>query len=79
METRTGPSRAFDHIQRTAEGVSMEALTGDRAYRLSRDGREVMIGTERECWLYIHRTHSYSVDWAQRWEGYSLTPLASID
>jgi hypothetical protein len=41
-------------------------------YILKRDEKEIMRGTEIECWDYIHNNHSYSVSWAIKWEGYSI-------
>ena len=43
-------------------------------WTLYRDGKEILTGTERECWVYIHRMHCYSVDHACKWEGYSIKP-----
>jgi hypothetical protein len=43
-------------------------------YVLSRDGAEVMRGTEGELWRYLHTTHSYSVEHALRFEGYAIVP-----
>lgn len=44
-------------------------------YELTRDGATVHVGTEQECWAFIHARHSYSVDWALRYEGYRMTPV----
>lgn len=41
-------------------------------WRLLRDGVEVLTGTERECWQYIHSHHCYSVSHALAYEGYSI-------
>lgn len=41
---------------------------------LSRDGKEVLKGSQFECMDYIHNTHSCSFDWACKYEGYSLKP-----
>lgn len=41
-------------------------------FELRRDGRYIMIGTEYECMNYIHRNHSYSMDHALRYEGYTI-------
>lgn len=46
-------------------------------YVLTRDGRAILVGTEQECWAYIHERHCYSVDHAIRWEGYSIQPKDS--
>lgn len=43
-------------------------------YVLSRDGKEVLRGTEQECWEYLHRTHGFSVDHALTHEGYAMEP-----
>jgi hypothetical protein len=45
------------------------------AYDLFRDGKFIMSGTEQECWGYLHRNISTSVDHALRHEGYyRMTP-----
>lgn len=41
-------------------------------YRLARDGETVTVGTETECWGYIHANHCYSVHHALTHEGYTL-------
>lgn len=43
-------------------------------WELTRDGQHVMTGAMQECWAYIHRTHSFSVDHACRHEGYKIEP-----
>jgi hypothetical protein len=43
-------------------------------YILRRDGKDVLIGKEIEVWGYLHKTHSYSIDWAIKNEGYSIVP-----
>lgn len=32
-------------------------------------------GTVNDCWLYIHRTQSQSVDWACKNNGYAIMPV----
>src|SRR5580704_4640067 len=46
----------------------------DDRYILSHDGKRVMSGTSFEIAAYIHRMHSYSVDHALKYEGYSVRP-----
>jgi hypothetical protein len=46
-------------------------------YVLSRDGKEVMRGTEDEVWRWIHKNHSFSIDYALRHEGYAIAPVES--
>lgn len=67
-------NKTFDEIQRASEAISMEALPADRPYRLTRDGKELLVGTERECWVYIHRMEPCSVSHALKFEGYAITP-----
>ena len=43
-------------------------------WRLCRDGREIITGTEHECWTWIHSHTSFSVSHALHHEGYSITP-----
>lgn len=46
-------------------------------YILKLDGKPVFIGKEMDCWKYIHRTHSFSIDHALVHEGYSIVPQVS--
>lgn len=46
-------------------------------YVLSRDGAEVYRGTFLECMSCVHKRHSFSFEWAQQFEGYSLSVLPS--
>ena len=39
---------------------------------LKRDGKEIMRGTELECWDYILKNTHASVSWAIKYEGYSI-------
>ena len=41
---------------------------------LSRDGKEVLKGSECACLDYIHNNHCYSMDHACKYEGYSFKP-----
>jgi hypothetical protein len=41
-------------------------------FTLYRDGKQVLQGTEKDLWNYLHRTHSFSIYHALRWEGYSI-------
>jgi hypothetical protein len=43
-------------------------------WTLYRDGVEILRGTERECWQYIHSHHSFSVEHACKYEGYTIKP-----
>jgi hypothetical protein len=45
-------------------------------YVLTRDGKEIMRGTEYEIWEWMHSHLSYSVDHAFRYEGYKITPAS---
>lgn len=47
-------------------------------YVLTRDGQEIMRGTEEEIWRWIHRNHSYSIDHALRYEGYAIAPVENV-
>lgn len=46
---------------------------------LLRDGIEVLRGREQDAWRHLHRSHSYSVDHALRFEGYAIVPASSRD
>ena len=43
---------------------------GKAVFLLTRDGIAKRIGTEHECWMYLHRVHSFSVAHALEYEGY---------
>lgn len=45
---------------------------------LTLDGSEVMRGTENEIFAWLHRHHSYSVDWALKYEGYAIVPVSQL-
>lgn len=47
------------------------------AYSLRQDGVEVLRGSERECWDYLHGHHASSVHHALRHEGFEMVPLPS--
>ena len=58
----------------TTECKGQGAAAGADVYRLTRDGAEVMRGTEAEVWHYIHSHHSYSLAHAVAFEGYRVEP-----
>jgi hypothetical protein len=43
-------------------------------YVLTRDGTEIMRGTEQEIWAWMHSHLGYSIEHALRYEGYEITP-----
>lgn len=45
-----------------------------KIFILSRDGKEVMRGSEFAVLDFIHNRHSFSMDHAIKYEGYSVTP-----
>lgn len=47
-------------------------------YVLTRDGKEVMRGTENAIWAWMHRNHSFSVDHAIQYEGYRIAPVEAV-
>jgi|HubBroStandDraft_2_1064218.scaffolds.fasta_scaffold16299_2 GNAT superfamily N-acetyltransferase len=53
------------------------ARLGPPQFVLTRNGREVMRGSEDQIWTWLHRHHSFSVDWALKYEGYAITPARS--
>ena len=69
----------------TSEKLSQEVLTVCTLYPykpspiglyvLMHDGREVIKGSEDLLWCHIHRRHSFSVEHALKYEGYSIKPL----
>lgn len=46
-------------------------------FNINRDGSHVItVSDEFELLRWFHRQHSYSIDHAVRWEGYSVTDEA---
>lgn len=52
------------------------ARLGPPQFVLTHDGLEVMRGSENQIWTWLHRNHSYSVDWALKYEGYAIIPAS---
>lgn len=48
-----------------------------KAYILRRDGVEVARGNEFDLLAYIHRTHSFSFDYALKYAGYSVREVTA--
>jgi hypothetical protein len=46
-------------------------------YVLTRDGREIMRGTEQAIWSWMHANLGYSVEHALRHEGYRIAPATA--
>lgn len=46
-----------------------------KLFTLSRDGEQIMLGTEQEVWAYLHNHTTGSVDWSLNHEGYSIDEL----
>ena len=44
----------------------------EKTYILYHDGKEIMRGKEFEILKYIHQHHSYSLNHALKYEGYSI-------
>ncbi len=40
---------------------------------LRKDGKLFFVGTEYECWADLHKRQSQSVDWAMKYEGWTIT------
>lgn len=45
-------------------------------YDLRKDGRLLFRGTELECMHELHNHFSGSADWAMKYEGYTISPIA---
>jgi hypothetical protein len=43
-------------------------------YILSRDNKEIIRGSEEECWRWIHRNTPQSVSYALEFGGYKMAP-----
>lgn len=46
-------------------------------YEVRLDGKLQFVGREAECWHYIHQHTSYSVDYAMKYGGWTITPKFS--
>ena len=44
-------------------------------YKLIHDKKTVFVGSEGECWRWIHANDSFSVSHALKYEGYEIKPL----
>jgi hypothetical protein len=44
-------------------------------HKTTRDGKTVFEGSAGECWIYIHKHQSQSVDWACKYEGWKIEPM----
>jgi len=51
------------------------AINAPDLYDLRHDGKLIMRGTEAECYGKLHRIQSQSVDWALKYEGYTINPM----
>jgi hypothetical protein len=49
----------------------------EETFEVRKDGRLLFRGPEAECWHYIHKHTSSSVDWAMKYEGWTITPSGS--
>jgi hypothetical protein len=45
-------------------------------YQVTRDGEVLSTGTEYDCWVFILRYQSQSVEWAIQHEGYKILPVS---
>ena len=52
-----------------------DPLGREGEYVLTRDGKEIMRGSEAEIWGWMHSHLSYSVHHALTYEGYTITPV----
>lgn len=83
----------YDHVDtRVARTTEIEARRRPQApersmtypsspsgqYVLTRDGQEIIRGTEEEIWRWMHRNHSYSINHALRYEGYAIAPVENV-
>ena len=50
----------------------VEMMKNKKIFELLRDGKSVARGTEIELMNWVHANHSFSFDWALKFEGYSV-------
>jgi hypothetical protein len=51
-----------------------KAVRYEDTWEVRRDGKLLFRGpSESECWGWLQRHTSYSVDWAMKYEGYTIT------
>lgn len=70
---RSTPPRSASQIRRPTSYPYQRSASDQ--YVLTRDGREVMRGTESQIWKWMHANVSSSVDHALRHEGYKIEPV----
>ena len=44
-------------------------------YDLRLDGKLLFRGTENECQINLHKRQNQSIDWAMKYEGYTINPI----
>ena len=49
------------------------AVKYEETYEVRKDGALLFRGPEAECWNYVHKSTSSSVDWAMKYEGWTIT------
>jgi len=64
------------HARKSPSGAYPRSPIGQ--YVLTRDGKEVLRGTENAIWAWMHRNHSFSVDHALQYEGYRIAPVEAV-
>lgn len=67
----TNPAEIVDPARSSKADFADETVK-PRVYVLRRDGVEILRGSEYDCWHWIHSNQPYSVDWATRWEGFTI-------
>lgn len=48
---------------------------GTATYNVTHDGEMRYEGTKDQCWVFILRHQSQSVDWAMKYEGWKITNI----
>jgi hypothetical protein len=79
-EVRGVPKSKLSEARRPAarRGSATYPRSPSDQYVLTRDGKEVLRGTENAIWAWMHRNHSFSVDHALKYEGYQIAPVESV-
>jgi hypothetical protein len=59
-------------IKSTAKHIKEFNLDEEQQYKVTKDGKERFAGTSNECFVYILKNQSQSVDWACKYEGWKI-------
>lgn len=63
---------------RVTDGITETAVIKPSQYRLTLNGQEILVGSEYDCWRWLHKRHpDRSVAYATHRMSYRIEPVAS--